>query len=161
MKQLMISIDPGTYIGWALFWNDILYACGRTQAEKRASLPFVEDGIKLAGTLVLVEVPIMYDTVREKNPNSVLRNGVLSGDIKGLYSSLGAEVEEVCPARKWKGGIPKPEKGQEYLIERRLMKQLTEEEKVVIWATQKIAAKLDHNMIDAVAMGRWKIGTRT
>lgn len=158
MSRILLSIDPGSWTGWALFIDEELFACGRVTSEHVRTLPFLEDGLDLTDMDVIVEVPIMYDTSREKNPNSVFRNGVLSGQIKGMYAAMGATVEEVSPARKWKGSIPKPAKGEVYIIEHRLMKRLSEQEKALVLATiGKRQKQLDHNVVDAVAMGKWKM----
>lgn len=154
---MIITIDPGATTGWAVFSSDgVLVDCGAGKGKN-----FLVDppwGRFLAVALVLVEVPVFYHSQEEKNPNSILTNGILSGRFLQQALERGAKIEEVSPPRKWKGTIGKPKKGQQYGIEKRVLREATAQESQLIKSTKSARAKsLNHNMIDAVGMGFWRL----
>jgi hypothetical protein len=156
VPKWLIVFDPGATTGWAVFRRGKLVACGYSSLKKLWDAPVWKYVKK--GTLVVVEVPMFYGSHKEKNPQSILRNGVLSGEIKGMCRARGATVEELSPARKWKGTIPKPGPGETYIIEPLVLQASTPKELVLIKQTKSARATgLNHNMIDAVGLGRWRL----
>lgn len=152
----LITIDPGTTTGWAYFVNGVLKDCGYASSDKCIRDP--PWAKYLDGAVVVVEMPVLYKSEDEKNPNSILRNGICGARYMGRADAFALEVLELSPPRKWKGTIGKPPKGKQYLIERRLRPNLLLKETKLIESTKSARDKgpyLNHNVVDAVAMGLW------
>lgn len=154
----LIAIDPGGTTGWAVFRRGKLVACGYASLKKLWTAP-VWDYVKKKGAVVVVEIPMFYGSVKEKNPQAILRNGIVGGEVKGMCRANGATVKEITPPRKWKGTIPKPGPGETYIIETRVLQASTPKELELIKQTKKSAraAGLNNNMIDAIGIGRWEL----
>lgn len=154
--SILVTFDPGSQTGWAVFLRGKLRACGYCSKKK-----LWEEKVWKAvrtGSLVVVEIPILYHTHKERNPQAVLTNGILGGEIKGFALARGALVEEVSPARKWKGTIPKVKAGEKYLIEERVLLALSSKECQLIKKSKSARARgLNHNLIDAVGIGLWRL----
>lgn len=155
MVRQLVTFDPGETTGWAAFFNGKLIDCGYVKKDKLWDCPVWK--YVCPGSTVLVEVTMMYPSQKEKNPGKIFRNGVLSGEVKGFARALGALVEEVLP-RRWKGTIPKPKTaGEQYIVERRVLKMADAEEARLIKQSKSARAKgLNHNVIDAVGIGFWR-----
>lgn len=153
---LLVTFDPGTTTGWAVFRHRKLIACGYASKVKIWKEP-VWKYVK-RGSLVVVEFPIYYGSAKERNPEAIVRNSAMAGEILGYCRAKGAKCEKLSPPRKWKGTIPKPRRGETYIIEQRLFLALSTEECQLIKQTKSArATRLDHNMIDAVGIGRWRL----
>jgi hypothetical protein len=152
-----VVIDPGGVCGWAVFTHGRLTACGYGKFEKVLELPLTRARVGV----FLVEIPVAYSGRRSKtNPNNLIRTMARGGEFKYKFRLQGLAVEEVVPNR-WKGNIPKPAKGETYIIETRVLSRLDEREKRLLYQTKSARAKrLDHNLIDAVYMGLWRLGRR-
>lgn len=110
-------------------------------------------------SVFLVEIPRSYPQPKSKaDPNDLIRTGIRAGEFKTLFRYT-MELEEVEP-RRWKGNVPKPEKASEpYLIEEWVVSRLDEEELCLLYQSKSARARgLNHNVIDAIGMGLWRLG---
>lgn len=142
----MIAIDPGNQTGWALFDGGQLQSAGASpKDEVLAEPPF------LKGAQVVLELPRIYPQGRSPaNPNRSIRPLMLMvGDLQGFYRRAGLEVTLIEP-KGWKGQVPKT------IHHRRLLAKLTDEEKARLPKRPR-AKDFDHNMLDAVGLGLWKL----
>jgi len=148
----LIAIDPGwTCTGFAVFQGGKLTACGYGRPEKVMRRKWG----RLVGAKVVIEVAALYPTQKERNPQSILRNACCGWRFGGFFEAHWANVEELT-AKNWKGTVPKPANGEQYIIERRLQERLTPAEWQLIKQTKSARAKgLNDNLIDAVGIGRW------
>lgn len=157
MQETLVTIDPGSITGWAVFRRGKLIACGYAKAEKCLKIPPWEE--HWAGSTTVIEIPQMYPTEKEESPNSILKNGILGGRYLGQADRVAAEVFELTPPRKWKGTIGKPKSvKQQYIIEIRVLRRLDVEETRLIKQTRSARSKgpyLNHNVVDAVGIGLW------
>lgn len=148
----LISIDPGNNTGWAVFAGSVLVFAGVEKKSDlfRATSPTIPGGIILAQeTLVLVEIPRWYPH-DQKDTNDLLDLCVLVGEVKRFYESQSCKVELVFP-RTWKGTVPKP------IHNKRVLAALTPEE-VAVLPKRPRAKDHDHNLLDAIGLGLWKLG---
>ena len=115
--------------------------------------------------VVLVESQKIYPIGKKQKKGGIPDNDVVilarrAGELAGAYRMAGAEREYVLP-RDWKGTIPKPKNGEQYIIEKRALAVLDERETQLIYSTKSARAKsLDHNLIDAVGIGLWRLGRK-
>lgn len=153
----VVSIDPGKKTGWAYFQNGLLIQCGvETNFSMKEFVlyhPFINVSLVRASALqnppVVIEKPVVYprDKVR---PNDLITLAILVGEVKGVAESLGFEVELVTP-RVWKGTVPKK------IHNRRVLLELIPEE-LKLLPRRSRAKDYDHNMLDAIGLGLWKLG---
>lgn len=144
-------------MGWAIFEKGRLVACGY---GKHDALVVDFPCKRRKRGVGLVEVPRSYPYPRsEVDPNDLIRTALRAGEFKQLFRALGLDVEEVEPKR-WKGNTPKPERASaSYLVEERVVERLDEAEQVVLYQSKSArATRLDHNCVDAVGMGLWRLG---
>ena len=148
----LISIDPGNNTGWAVFADRVLTLAG---VDKKASLfrpvtPRIPGGVVLAfETSVLVEIPRWYPH-DQVDTNDLIDLAVLVGEVKRFYESQSCKVELVFP-RTWKGSVPKP------IHNKRVLAALTPGE-LALLPRRPRAKDHDHNCVDAVGLGLWKLG---
>lgn len=143
----MIAIDPGATAGWAVFDRRELVEAGAwPRARVLSTPPFVEDC-----SVVVLEYPRIYPQGRHpSDPNKSVRPLILMvGDLQGFYRRRGVETELVEP-KKWKGQVPKE------VHHRRMLKRLSAAEADRMPRRPR-AQDHDHNMLDAVALGLWKL----
>lgn len=147
----LLSFDPGTQkIGWASFENGRLLLADKSDrnVEWMAGAP----------DLVLVEMPRWYPHERRIDVNDLLDLSVVVGEIREHFRRL-CKVEFVWP-RTWKGTVPKE------VMSQRIYEALTADEiarlpkrAVRRGRPHKGNAKdVDHNILDAVGLGLWKLG---
>lgn len=157
----LITIDPGAKTGWAFFIDGRLRGCGTWPIARMMR----EWCAPPQGALVLLEHPVLYPNDGNKKKanvpdNDVVRLGVRTGELGGRFFTGGAEIEYEYP-RSWKGNIGKPAPGKQYIIEKRVMRVLDDEESKLIYSTMSARAKSPNdNMIDAVGLGLWKLGRK-
>lgn len=108
-----------------------------------------------ASLLVLVESQMIYPNGKAEVPdNDIVKLARKAGELAGWYSVLGTRREYVLP-RTWKGTVPKA------IVEKRVLAVLDEQETLLIYSTMSARAKkLDHNMVDAVGIGLWRLGRK-
>ncbi len=135
----MICIDPGVRAcGLAFFSSDkeLIYARYVLVSELRD---------QVANSPLLIEMPRIY-------PGSAQQKGDLNdlldlAAVVGYCEALFGVGERVFPAR-WKGQVPKK------IMTARIISKLTPDE---LSRIARVGAK-DHNTIDAVGIGLWKLG---
>jgi hypothetical protein len=152
----LLTIDPGLRgCGVAWFQDDVLVRCAYVKnSEKTARGPkawrkmgeAVLQWLDLPQVDVLVvEVPQVY--VRGKgDPADLIELAGVDGAIAALVD--GKKTEGYWP-KEWKGSVPKD------VYQKRFDKTLTPEERVML--KESATASLRHNVIDAVAIGKWWI----
>jgi hypothetical protein len=147
MTATLIAIDPGEVSGVAFFSNGLLAS---------AALTDVALGLLTAAMFwkadVVIELPQIYRASRSKgDPNGLITLAVMVGRYVERAKAQGAaEVTLVKPA-EWKGQTPKKVHNQ------RVLAKLSAEELRVL-STSGIKAKLEHNVIDAIGLGLWRLG---
>lgn len=142
---MLLAIDPGTDLGWALFGPDRrLSRCGFGTPPR--------EGFEEA----VIERPKIYPQGRQKaNPKDVITLALTAGEFGGRCKDANATVRYVEPD-EWKGGsIPKE------IHQPRIWAKLTDAEKSVLdVACKGMAPSKRHNVVDAVGIGLWGVGRR-
>lgn len=153
---LLVVFDPGGKLGYAVFVHGRLVACGHGKHRQHLAVPVWKYS---KGGIFLVERPKSYPGKKSKqDPNALMQTDFRAGELTQLYRMCGYEVEEVCPPNAWKGTIGKPEAGEQYEIERRVLERLDEEELELLYQNSSAkSGKLDDNMIDAIGIGLWRL----
>lgn len=141
----MIAIDPG------------VKACGVARFDDRGVLrvaryePVEElhDSLDdfLYGDSLVVEMPRIYpgSSQQKGDLNDLLNLAAIVGRCEALYGSMCRE--RVFPAQ-WKGQVPKK------IMTARILSKLSKVERdCIVHAGAK-----DHNIIDAIGIGLWKLG---
>lgn len=145
----LMAFDPGKITGWASFENTSLSHAGvvknATFAEPVEFWP-VEDW----PLVVVIEMPRWYPQEREIDVNDLLDLSRLVGRIEGFFAKEGSRIEIVYP-RSWKGTVPKK------IHNARVLAALTKEE-IALLPRRPRAKDHDHNVLDAVGIGLWKLG---
>lgn len=171
--MFLLSVDPGAKsAAWALFHRGVLCACGhevtKEPSEARRPYSVVEDlqmavsaAIDAAGIVnalaltmgpedcvILVEKPQVYVGAKNKgDPNDLIDVALVVGAVLAAFPDgemTGFNPETVKPAG-WKGQVPKD------VCKRRLQKELsTAESEIAIWS--------NHNVVDAIGIGCWRLG---
>jgi hypothetical protein len=139
----LLAIDPGRQAGWALFKSRKLAGAGVWQSN------IVPKGKGLLD-LVVVEAPRWYPREHRIDVNDLLDLSIAVGKIEGMMEERGVPVEIVYP-RTWKGSVPKE------IHNRRVLAALTPQE-LGLLPKRPRARDFDHNVIDAVGIGLWKLG---
>ncbi len=149
--MILVSIDPGVNTGWARFVHGALSTCG-------LGVPPIGGPGFPSATDVVIEKPQIYVGRKQKvDPNDLITLAILVG--KYAERAKDSRVELVLPS-KWKGQVPKPKRGEPYIMEVRVMAVLTDEERerVERVARRPRAQGLNDNIVDAVGVGLWFLG---
>jgi hypothetical protein len=141
---MLLTIDPGTDTGWAL-WGPSglelngLMGCGLS--DKKFPL--------YSGTAVVwIERPVVYPRSKVP-PNDLIQLALTAGQISGWYEARGCKTCYVQPA-DWKGQVPKA------IHHRRIRAELSPaERKLLDDALATLAPSKRHNVLDAVGIGLW------
>lgn len=140
--EALLTFDPGNRTGWAKFVGQELVEAGLLKAGR------IELGWPQR---VVIEVPRWYPREHKIDVNDLLDLGMKAGSLRGFYAQrFGVEAEYVWP-RTWKGTVPKAIHNQ------RVLAALTDEERARIPKKPQVK-KHDHNIVDAVGIGLWKLG---
>lgn len=152
----LLAIDPGyRYFGYSIFCGPAIAKAGLSQADK------AEDWDRWTGQppnfLALTDIIlntewstkhaiIEFPKVHRDTPNaeSIVRLASACGAYTALLQAAGFAVEWVEP-RAWKGTVPKD------IMYKRILAKVPESEYTCIDRIH------DHNVIDAVGIGLWKI----
>lgn len=157
VPEVVMAIDPGGTTGWALFQRGELVACGYESFDKIAVRDWVWLCKKAVGGVCVVEFPQAYPGPKSKqDPNDILRTAYRCGELANSFRRLGFEVEEVYP-NGWKGTADKK------LTLERVLDRLSEGEKSLLEQAKPAKSRsksFDHNMIDAVGIGLWRVYRR-
>jgi hypothetical protein len=144
----LLAIDPGRCTGWALFTASCeLHTCGVTSIASKDIWPleWVEHPTHLN---VVIELPQIYRAAQSKgDPNDLIQVAEEVGRWRGRFESIGVLPSLVKPA-EWKGQVPKD------VHHARASKVLFPAELARIPKLPKTQA---HNMMDAVALGLWRL----
>ena len=135
----MISIDPGARTGWAVWRDGTLVACGACAPQSLPLGPYDE---------CVIEWP------RERRGGhasvaSLVTLGAHAGEALGR---IGATSPRRVDPSEWKGQVPKPERGGNYIIARRVDAALREGEPAPAWLVS------DFDTWDAIGLGLWALG---
>lgn len=144
----LLAFDPGETTGWALFRAGRLIAAGSAKSADGLEHYMPDEAEKTRW--VLIELPQERHHGRKTNVRSIITLAVRVGELKREWEARGAEVELVWPTT-WKGSVPKS------IHNRRVLAALSEEERALLPKRPR-AKKHDHNMLDAVGEGLWKLG---
>lgn len=149
---LLVAYDPGKNTGWAVFQDGILIAsrAGSWVEMFEAATVFVDTLAHPHYLQVLGELPMVYPGPRPEDPNDLIVLAEQLGELLSIYRARGCGVETVHP-RTWKGTVPKR------YHQPRIRSRLTVQELVLIPQTPR-SKKYDHNAVDAVGLGLWKLG---
>jgi len=137
-----LAIDPGRDTGWAVLREDgILSSCG-----------LGDPPLAFNGHRVLVERPQIYRGRASKaDPNDLITLAIQVGRYKERFMSRGCSVEEIIP-HTWKGTVD-PD-----VLCNRIVSSLTDDERCVLdSALLSVAKSKQHNVIDAVGLGKWSV----
>ena len=141
----LFALDPGNNTGWAVFEDGSLLDAG--------VLPFgaVRQELRIySGDSVLIEVPRHYPHREKGDVNDLLDLSLRAGELKAWAEGKTQKVELVWP-RTWKGTAPKEIHNQ------RVLRALKAFELKLLPKSPR-AKKFDHNCVDAVGLGLWKLG---
>lgn len=149
---MILCIDPSsnpTHIGWAIFDDRVLVACGKTSPPPAWLIDVIE---------AVIEKPVIYPHGRTPNPNDIVKLAVTVGELAGVLAANGLSVRYVEP-RAWKATLDKD------TCCRRVWGRLRPEEQHTAAPYQpppsgKVGGGKDH-VLDAIgiglhAVGRWR-----
>ena len=155
-KYEMLVIDPGTRknLGWAIFGSSA-YVTSLIDAGVDSMENLLVPGpypfrIGSSARVTLIEAPRWYPRKASVDVNDLLDLSVAVGELKRHFVERGSSVQLVWPMT-WKGSVPKK------IHNRRVLAALTEEERGKLPKRPR-AKDYDHNMVDAVGLGLWKLG---
>jgi hypothetical protein len=143
----LVSIDPGTCTGVALWTAGGLHSC-HVQSVAYDVLERV-----MSRCNVIVELPQVYRSGQSKgDPNDLIKVAREVGRWEERAARHGMPFETVLP-NAWKGQVPKP------IHHARAREMLSPHEVAVLdWELAHTPKTDAHNMMDAVALGLWKLG---
>lgn len=141
----ILCFDPGETTGWALFTNGVLAIA---QYEKFADV-IVDPPCLERFALVIIEKPQWRPHERKIDINDLIELAVMVGELKRVYRSFGSDVNLVVPTT-WKGSVPKE------IHNRRVLSHLSPEELARVPLRPR-SKKPDHNAVDAIGLGLWKL----
>lgn len=141
----LVALDPGDATGWAFFEEGLLVAAGCSKPDDICD--DVPRGA-LRADIVVIELPQNWPG---KTPiTSIITLAVRVGTFKERWERYGASVELVWPTT-WKGSVPKK------IHNDRVLEALSAAERKLLPKRPR-AKDFDHNMLDAVGIGLWKLG---
>lgn len=145
--------------GVALFVNATLVACDLIQADntfllgKHVHLWWVAQRSRFALddrlSILVTENQQVYPGARSANPNDLLPLAYLNG---AVHARIDADETLMPLPRVWKGSVEKS------VFTRRILAKLQPDELSIVKGTKCAASKL-HNVVDAVGLGLYAIGS--
>lgn len=141
---MLLAIDPGEDLGWALFSRIALLNCGIEDCE-RLAFPIG----RLVIERLVIECPYIYPKAGKANPNDMITLARKVGRIEERFDHV--PIKQVVFPRTWKGTVPKE------IHNRRVIAKLDAREVETLHAVKCTEKKL-HNVIDAVGLGLWALG---
>ena len=156
---LLVTVDCGArYVAMALFNllpPRLLVAAFRVEAHTRSSDHAARLQVATATRLkaaaamhAVVEMPRKYDEDKHERERDVLRVVAMAGAVSVMLAAGGTQVETVAPP-EWKGQLPKD------VHHPRVWGALVKESKEA--EVLRPHAK-DMDVLDAVAIGLWRLG---
>lgn len=140
----LLCFDPGNVTGWAWFHDRELHAANY---DSPVHLVTVAPAIRM--DLVIIEKPQWRPKEKKIDINDLISLAVMVGELKERYSVF-SRVELVLPTT-WKGSVPK-----RVMCDRVLSRMMINEREKL--PRRPRAKDYDHNMLDAVGIGLWKLG---
>lgn len=151
----LLAIDPGyQYLAYSIYKDKTLidggvlknpvdqWATLTKQPPNFSNISKIFSGYEWSDKKAVIEFPLIHKTT--PNPNDIVKLASASGAYTALLQHSGFFVEWVEP-RTWKGTVPKK------IMLKRIIAKLSEEE------YSSINHSRNHNLIDAVGVGLWKI----
>jgi hypothetical protein len=156
----VLTFDPGDRanrknMAWARFFDDRLERVGFVEDGWPATGLLVDQDESVNVELVVVEMPCWYPRKHKIDVNDLITIAVCVGWVEREYEDR-LPVERVIP-RAWKGTVPKE------VMSQRIYETLRPEERSLIPLKRGRRASTnatdhDHNLLDAVGLGLWKLG---
>jgi len=142
----VLAFDPGKTTGWARF-----FSTGKLRDAGAIGFQLLREKMAMEGyfgslEVAVIEVPRWYPREHKIDVNDLIDLAVMVGEIRAHFE----DVELVFP-RTWKGTVPKA------IHNRRVLAALIDEERALLPRRPR-AKDYDHNMVDAVGIGLWKLG---
>jgi Holliday junction resolvasome RuvABC endonuclease subunit len=149
-----IAIDPGTkHCGWALFVDGRFDLCGLVRSSKQ-ELPdrvrqMAREMPMVFADHVVIERPEVYRSRFLKgDPNDLISVAIVVGAL--VQAAKGTAEVDLPKPKEWKGQAPKE------VTDRRIRKALSVAEFSKMQGLLRgVPLSLQHNVIDAVALGLW------
>lgn len=146
-----IAVDPGKAAGWATFDRlGNLTNCGLAKAPDFAGIPgFLgpPDGVRWP--LLVIERP--HEGKGRASKGDIITLAARMGELKRAVHAL--RVEEIEPVR-WKGTIEKA------IMTERIWQSLSAKDRETFhFYAGLVAQSLQHNILDAVGLGKWWLRT--
>lgn len=148
----LLSIDPGENTGWALFQYGALVGAGVCLPEEVHSCAHGTSETRVTVDTLVIEWPRERTHGRRIAASSIIELAARAGVVLGSVPH--AKCTRIHP-EEWKGNIPKPRKGETYIIEERVRSILQPHELLAL------PAKLRHDAFDAVGLGLFALGRAT
>lgn len=142
----LIAIDPGRTTGWACFRLGKLQSADGEKFED----VIIDPCLCTFGPDVIIEKPQWRPHEKKVDINDLINLAVMVGRFEQIYKSHGSLVELVWPST-WKGSVPKNVHNQ------RVLACLTKDELSRVPVRPR-ARTPDHNCVDAIGLGLWKLG---
>lgn len=169
---MLVTIDPGVNHAGVALWNDVgeLKCSQLIEGVRRfeALALLVKQHYSIERTLynpykspvpelrVVVEVPQVYPGGRGKgDPNDLINLAFSAGR---YVAACGTDNVTTVKPREWKGQIPKPKKGEEYIVKLRALKRLTPAEVRRIEVPKSKLRETD--VFDAIGIGLYAVGRK-
>lgn len=158
-RATLLSIDPGfRYFGFAVFGEaSTLVHAGLSETKKDQweawsgqppsflNIAYLLDDYDWVERNAIIEIPKVHrDT---PNTEAITKLSTACGAYTAILQAAGFNVEWVEP-RAWKGMVPKN------VMFNRIIAKLSDEEYTYIHKPK------DHNVVDAIGIGLWKIKRR-
>lgn len=167
-NETLLAVDPSiTCTGWALFESGYLVACGilppnaDSDLRQRISWPAQYLGAAIGCVdRLMIEWPQVYTRAKSKgDPNDLLYVSAVAGSVMTKVAAADCRLVKPCD---WKGQVPKPKRGEQYIIEARVLKRLGEAERAaLLFIKRPRSPGYDDNAIDAIGLGLYALGRMT
>jgi hypothetical protein len=143
-RLVYLSIDPGIDTAWAVFSDvDHMVACGLGNPRPGHLGSVIEPGT------VLIEKPQIYQARNMKgNPNDIVTLAINVGQYKEAWEQVGRRVR-LCTPHEWKGTQHKDVNNNITLAGLSVA-----ERAIVVKAATYVPKSKQHNILDAIGLGR-------
>jgi hypothetical protein len=166
MPDMLLAIDPGKWkAGAALFDDDNQLVAAKllSSRSKNPAQAAKEIGDAAAWfctgevDIIACEMPNIRKRSRQKgDPNDLLYLTLING---AVFTAVEAESRELVPVNDWKGSVEKE------IMHRRILGEWPEGFEPLVSLSPKVTPqerkllgdKPDHNVLDAVGIGLWKL----
>lgn len=167
----LLSVDPGIRVCGAAIFSDNMLVTAKLvvnpldEGNRAAECMSMALAIRNFATAfhgisdLCVEWPQIYvRRIREgktkEDPNDLL---ALTGINAAIATKLMTVPTSYLP-QEWKGQVPKPKKGEKYIIETRMEDRISPSELRVAHDAMDDAGAKAHNVVDAIALGLFHLG---